>query len=148
MELISAAGITFMLALILLHYNELPTLIPRHYNANGQPDGFGDKSIIFSLPIAAILVYVLLSLALRFPQLTNYPVTKSKENAERQYDNVQLMLRVLKTLIVLIFCYLTYATIQNGLGKMMGLGMLFLPLVILSLLVCITFFIYRGYKVS
>lgn len=52
------------------------------------------------------------------------------------------MIRTLKTLIVVIFGYLTYATIQIGPGKMHGLGTWFKLLVLGT----VGYFICKGFR--
>jgi hypothetical protein len=56
------------------------------------------------------------------------------------------MVRVLKTLAVAIFFYLTFATVQNGLGLMHGLGAWFTPVALFAVIGTIGFFIYKGFK--
>jgi uncharacterized membrane protein len=145
-EIVGLIGIIFTVVFVILSYNDLPDTIPRHYNASGQPDGFSGKSILFTLPAVTIVTYLVMTIGLRFPHIFNYPFEITEENAERQYKNLTLMVRVLKTFTVVIFGYLTYATIQNGLGKMQGLGTWFTPVTLLSVLGTIAYFMYKGFK--
>jgi uncharacterized membrane protein len=145
-ETVGLIGITFTVVLVISSYSDLPDTIPRHYNASGQPDGFSGKSILFVLPAVTIVTYIIMTIALRFPHMFNYPFEITEENAERQYKNQILMVRVLKTFTVIIFGYLTYATIQNGLGKMQGLGTWFTPVTLLSILGTIGYFMYKGFR--
>jgi uncharacterized membrane protein len=127
-------------------YNQLPDTIPRHYNASGEPDGFSAKSILFILPMVAMATYLIMTIGLRFPHIFNYPVEITAKNAERQYRNAILMMRVIKTLIVVMFGYLTYATIQTSLGKMHGLGTWFAPVFLVVMLGAVGFFVYRAFR--
>ena len=146
LELVGLIGIIFIIAFVILSYNDLPDTIPRHYDASGRPDGFSGKSILFTLLAVTIVTYLVLTIGLRFPHMFNYPFQITEENAERQYKNLTLMVRVLKTFMVIIFGYLTYATIENGLGKMQGLGTWFTPVTLLSVLGTIGYFMYNGFK--
>jgi uncharacterized membrane protein len=130
----------------MLSYNHLPDTIPRHYNFVGQPDGYSGKSIIFILPALTIVIYLLMTIGPRFPHIFNYPFQLTDENAERQYRNMTFMIRTLKIIIIVIFGYLTYATIQNGLGKMQGLGTWFTPVTLLLLLGTVVYFTYKGFR--
>lgn len=147
-EIIGLIGIIITVALVISTYNDLPDTLPRHYNANGQPDGFGGKSILFILITVTIVTYFIMTAGLRFPHLFNYPFKITEENAERQYKNMALMIRTIKTFLVMIFGYLTYATIQNGFGKMQGLGTWFTPVTLLIILGTVGYFIYKGFRLQ
>ena len=145
-ELIGLFGIIFVIVFVMTSYNQLPDTIPRHYNATGEPDGFSGKSILFVQPMVTVATYLVLTIGLRFPHIFNYPVEIIAENAERQYRNAILLMRVIKTLIVIMFGYLTYATIQTGLGKMHGLGIWFAPVFLVVILGAVGFFVYRAFR--
>lgn len=144
LETIGVLGLMVTFLLLIRNYKDLPEIMPGHFNAAGQPDGFGGKAILWALPGAALALYILLTIILRYPHSFNYPMEITTGNAERQYRNAVMMMRVLKTILVVVFAYLTYAVIQNGLGKMDGLGILFLPLSLTLVLGTIGLFLYRG----
>lgn len=145
-EFVSASGLILMFAIMLLYYSKLPSTIPQHYNASGEPDAFGNKSTVWILPILAFAVYSILTAALKYSHRFNFPYEITEENAERQYKNSVLMLRILKLIIVFGFCYLTYATVQNGLGEMNGIGVMFLPVFLVMVFGVNAIFIYRGFR--
>ena len=60
-------------ALVINTYKSLPNIIPTHYNGAGLADGFGDKSMIFTLPLVATVLFVGLTILNRFPHIFNYP---------------------------------------------------------------------------
>jgi uncharacterized membrane protein len=148
LEAIALMGVLVTWLLAISNYSALPDTLPRHFNLEGQPDGFGSKSILFILPIVIIAVYAILTVAARFPHSFNYPYAITEENAERQYKNSTLMLRVLKVITVGMFLYLTLATILNGLGYMQGLGPWFVPVTLLSLLGTVGIYLYKGYRLK
>jgi hypothetical protein len=92
------------------------------------------------------VTYIILTVGLRFPHIFNYPFEITEENAERKYRNATQMVRVIKTFLVIIFGYLTYATIKNGLGEMQGLGIWFTPTTLVSVLGTIGYFIYQAFR--
>lgn len=146
LEITGLVGVIFTLVIVMTSYSNLPDTIPTHFNVTGQPDGFSGKSILFTLPAVTIVIYIVLTIGLRFPHMFNYPIEITKENAEQQYKNLTLMVRVIKTYVVMIFGYLTYATIQNGLGEMQGLGTWFTPVTLLIVLGTVGYFIYNGFR--
>jgi uncharacterized membrane protein len=148
LDSIGIVGIILMIVYVIMCYNDLPNTIPKHYTATGQADGFGGRSILLVLPALTIVIFLILTVSLKFPHLFNYPFAVTDENAERQYKNLTLMVRILKTLMVGIFLFLTYATIQNGLGNKDGLGTWFTALALFSVLGTVGFFIYKGFKLQ
>lgn len=145
-EIVGLLGIIITIGFTLTWYNDLPDTIPRHYNVIGQPDGFSGKSMLFTLTAIPIVTYLILTVGLRFPHIFNYPFEIKDENAERQYKNATLMIRVVRIFLVLIFGYLTYATIKNGLGEMRGLGAWFTPVTLTSVLGTVGYFMYQAFK--
>ncbi len=145
LDTVGLLGIILTFTFVILNYNNLPDSLPKHYNLAGQPDGFGGKSILIALPSIAAVTYLIMTIGLRFPHKFNYPFEITDENAEHQYKNMTMMIRVLKTIIVVIFLYLTVATIQNGLGNMNGIGAWFTPVIIITLFGTIGFYSYKGY---
>src|SRR5690349_12679127 len=140
-EIVGFLGIIITVGFMLTWYNDLPDTIARHYNAAGEPDGFGEKSILYMLIGVPLLTYLILTVGLRFPHAFNYPFEITETNAEQQYRNATLMVRVIKTFLVLIFGYLTYATIKTGLGEMQGLASWFTPVTLTSVLGTVGYFI-------
>jgi uncharacterized membrane protein len=123
-------GLSFMIILILIpviYYNQLPERIAVHFNAAGIPDGYGSRSALFILPATGLFVYVLLTVLAGFPHIYNFPVTITPENAEVQYRLATRLLRVLKTVILILFSFISWMTIRTAAGIAGGLGKAFLP---------------------
>jgi len=148
LEAVGFLGMILTWAFLISYYNDLPAKVPRHFNTLGRPDGFDAKSILVGVPVLASVIFLCMSLGLRFPHAFNYFVQITDENAERQYKNLTLMTRILKALLAGLFFYLTYATIQIGLGKMQGLGLWFVPMTAVSLVGTIGYFISKGFKLQ
>jgi uncharacterized membrane protein len=148
LEIVAVVLVALSFLVIIITYDSLPSTIPHHYNKKGEPDGFGDKETIWLLPVLGFCLYVLLTAAGRYPHLFNFPYKITRGNIERQYRNSILMVRVLKTIITFNFFYLTYATVQNGLGKMHGIGAFFLPIFLATIFGTTAIFVYRGYRIK
>jgi len=135
-----------MVALVLTQYANLPSIIPIHFNAIGEVDGYGAKWTILLLTAVAMSVYVLATLSVRYPNLINYPIAITEENHVRQFLNAVKMMRVLKCLSVILFFFLVYGVIQNAYHKSSGIGQYFLPIALFAILGATGYFLYRGYK--
>jgi uncharacterized membrane protein len=130
-DFIAFAFLAALIAIPVINYASLPETIPVHFNAAGQPDGYGGRGTLWMLPATGLFLYILMTIVEQFPQIYNYPVEITEENAERQYRNAVRLIRVLKTLIIIIFSFLSFKTIQTATGTASGLGKAFLPVFLL-----------------
>jgi uncharacterized membrane protein len=124
-------ALLILLGFVYYSYRLLPDTIATHFNARGEPDDYGNKSAIFFLPAMGLFVYGLMTLINRTPHLFNFPVRITPQNAMRQYTLAIRMLRILKLVIILLFFFISRATIVSA-GGSGGLGLWFMP-VFLSL---------------
>lgn len=128
LEILGWIAVFGIWTLTLIHYFDLPEIIPTHYNGIGKVDGFGNKANILTLPIVSTVLFVGMTILNKYPHLFNYPSQITDENALRQYTNATRMIRFLKFTIVLIFGLIVFKTIENVNGNADGLGSWFLPL--------------------
>ncbi|WP_316840729.1 DUF1648 domain-containing protein [Pedobacter gandavensis] len=110
-------GIGFLLLMTLwlcvyVQYAGLSESIPIHFNFSGEADSFGHKSDIYSLPMLATALYILLTVVNNYPHYFNYLTPITPENAHRQYVIATRLLRYLKVLVVVIFATLISITIN------------------------------------
>lgn len=121
----------------LIVYHSLPEVIPTHFVADGQADGFGPKWTLLTLPGVGLLFFIGLSVLGRYPHKFNYPVEVTVANAETLYRSGVQMLRVMKLVLILIFFVMTYQTVQSALainsfitrnGLFIDFALLFIPL--------------------
>jgi hypothetical protein len=132
--------------LIATKYAALPPVISTHYNAAGHADGSGAKATILILPVIATVLFAGMTLLNQFPHIFNYPVKITKENALIQYTNATRMIRYLKLVIVVIFGFIAFQTIQAAGGHADGLGIGFLPLTLGLAFIPLTYFIIKSFK--
>lgn len=129
--------------LVINTYKSLPNIIPTHYNGAGIADGFGDKSMIFTLPLVATVLFVGLTILNRFPHIFNYPTDITANNTLSQYTNATRLIRYLKVNIVVIFGLISCQTIKHENGQTGGLGVWFLPLTLGLIFIPIIYFIIK-----
>ncbi len=135
------AGVLILIGLPTFYYTDLPDLVPKHYNLNGEPDDYSGKGIIWAMPIIGLIIYAGMLLLNKHPNIFNYPKEVTEENAEQLYRIATKMIRLLSTIITWFLAYITYATIQTALGKQNGLGKYF------SILFVIMIFGSIGYSI-
>lgn len=75
-------------------WSSLPSTIPTHFNAAGNPDGWGGKGSIWFLPVLSTFLFILFLFLSRVPHLHNYPMEITEENAEKMYRSSRKLLAV------------------------------------------------------
>jgi uncharacterized membrane protein len=130
-EFIALSFLIILFAIPLIYYNGLPDRIPVHFNASGVPDGYGNRSTLWILPVTGAFMYLLMTVTGAFPQIYNFPVKITPENAVTQYRLATRLIRILKTAIMVMFSFLSYQTIRTATGNAAGLGKAFLPVFLL-----------------
>ena len=98
---------------VIYNYNSLPDIINTHFNAQGKPDGSGEKQYIFGLPGVATFCYIVLTISNRYPNILNYTEEITEENALEVYTKGTKIARILKIIIIGIFGYASWQTISN-----------------------------------
>jgi uncharacterized membrane protein len=119
--------VVFLIVLPIINYSHLPETIPVHFNAAGEADGYGSRTTLWILPVTGLFMWFMFTVLEAFPHIFNYPVKITAENAETQYRLAIRLLRVLKTVILIIFSFISFKTIDTAGGSASGLGKAFLP---------------------
>ena len=119
LEWVGRVVLLAMWTMTALFFVKLPDIIPIHYNAAGDPDGYGAKWTFLILPILATGIYLGLTRLNKSPHLFNYSTDITQENALEHYTRATRMLRFVKVSIVVVFSlvmlltYFTAAAIMN-----------------------------------
>jgi uncharacterized membrane protein len=143
-DFVAFAFLVILIAIPVINYGSLPETIPVHFNASGQPDGYGGRGTLWLLPAIGLFMYLMMTIIEQFPQIYNYPVEITEENAEKQYRNAVRLIRTLKTIILLVFTFLSFKTIETATGKAQGLGKAFLPVFLLITFGVVIFYIVKS----
>lgn len=146
---LEAAGIAMILLLwivTILAYINLPEIIPIHFNGSGVPDNFGTKIHIIILPVLGTVLFGVLAALNKNPQIFNYPVKITAENAVSQYTNATRMLRFLKLAIPMIFTAIIIYTYCSVKGKTGLASKWFLPAILLFTIGPVFYLILKGFS--
>ncbi|RFU63928.1 DUF1648 domain-containing protein [Peribacillus glennii] len=136
-----------MLMYLFLKWASLPNLIPIHFDSAGNPDGWGNKGVIWLLPLLGAVLWISLTILETFPHLYNY-MRLTKENVKVQYKNSRLLVNVLKNEILLIVAYLIWDSVQLASGNEAGLGVWDVTVFSIIVFGSIGFFLIRSYRLS
>jgi len=131
LEFVAFAFLFILITLPLIYLKDLPGSIPVHFNASGQPDDYGSRSSLFLLPVTGIFMYLLMTILEAFPHIYNFPVKITIENAPVQYRIATRLIRILKTVVLVLFSFISFQTIKTATGGAAGLGKAFLPVFLL-----------------
>lgn len=139
LEAIALIAMVSLIGFIAYNYPKLPDIIPTHFNAAGIADDHGERASILFLPAIALFVYILMTVINFFPHTFNFPGKITPQNAMHQYTLATRLIRYLKTVLILLFFYISYTTTRVVFDDAAGLGLWFLPvflvLVILPIIV-------------
>lgn len=133
--------------LLIFNYQTLPDTVPVHFNASGQADDWGNKATIFFLPVLGAVLFSGMTILNKHPYIFNFPVAITEQNAERQYSIATRLIRYLKFVIVLTFLIIEFQIFQTAWGNSEGLGIGFLPFMLILIFVPIIFFIFKSIKI-
>lgn len=99
----------------------LPAQIPTHFDALGNPNGWGPPSTLLLLPVIAAVIYLTITAISRFPVLFNYPVAVTEENRARLEALTLEMIAWLKAEMVCLFAWIQWfilLVVRQGQGRL------------------------------
>lgn len=90
----------------------LPVRIPIHFDAAGNPNGWGSPSSLLELAAVAVVLYLGISLTARFPSAFNFPAQVTAENRPRLEALALDMIAWVKMEMICIFAWIQWFTIK------------------------------------
>ncbi|MEZ4885115.1 MAG: SdpI family protein [Chitinophagales bacterium] len=94
-HLLSIVLLVLPFVLVLFFWNQIPEIIPTHWNIDGEADSFGNKWSILILPFVNIGVFLL---------LWAIPKIDPKKSIEQFSKTYHIMIGILVGLLFLVFC--------------------------------------------
>jgi len=134
LEILAAASLLLIIILPFKYYEQLPNIIPSHFNILGIADSFSSKATIFLLPAIGLILYVSLHILNRYPHKFNYLKDIKPKNAYQQYRYTTKLIRMINTIMILAFTFITYAIILTALDLQSGIPSVFQYVFLASLL--------------
>ena len=119
---------------------------PIHVDATGAVDRTGKASDLIAMPLMALFIFVVLSVAERFPKLINAPKKLSENGKEYLAANGWKVMRELKLCTMALMLYLTYWLFAIAYGKAEGMPLWGFFLAITAMLVVTIRFYYKLYN--
>ena len=148
-KLILVIGCLFVIASffsVIIYYPELPDEIPIHYGLDGIPDDYDEKSSIWSLPVLSLLMFIGLHYLSKINIPYNFAAKSVVKNTAYHRKTHYRFIQILNSIIAFIFFFLTYKTVQIGLGNETDLGNYFIYIVVVGLFTPIVVYIALFYR--
>jgi uncharacterized membrane protein len=130
-EAIAALGVMCSIGVVADFYSRLPATIATHFNAAGVANGFGGKYTLWVLVGVGAWTYGLLSVINFLPVSVNLGGRQLAPAQEKEVWRAALALvGWVKAEMAWIVAYLLFAMSRIGLGRQVGLGAAFLPVLL------------------
>lgn len=147
-EIIAAVLLIILFIYTFISWSSLPETIPVHFDAKGQPDGYGGRITIFFSPLLTLALFILLTVLNRRPDIFNYPVRISPENAEYHYRLATKMLRLLKLSLVIMFGAITWSVVHSARSGNSDYVMWVLPFALIITFIPIIYYFFSVFRQS
>lgn len=105
-------------------YPHLPERIPVHFGLSGEPDGWGGRWMIFLMPVVASAIVA----------LDWYIFTRVEGSPKAPTAAMKLPLHLLMLELTALFAYITWRMSEVAFERAKGLGVWFLPVVVLGIM--------------
>lgn len=126
----------------------LPDRIPTHFDATGNPNGWGSPSMMMLMPVIALSLYLSLTIAARFPAAFHYPIRTTPQLLPRLQSITLDMLALLKAELTCLFAALQWIFIRaarTGEGHMFAA---ILPVVMVVILGTVAWYIFAVVRIA
>ena len=145
LEMASLVLAVFLIVLAVALYRYLPEQIPIHFNAAGEPDGWGGKSFIYALPALGVATMAICSVAAYNYKMVNLPFRLNPACLPQQVTLIGRMTRIISLLSGLLFIALMLMTAAPQWG-MQAVFFPFFLIVIAGMVVVLIIYAVLVYK--
>jgi uncharacterized membrane protein len=115
-------GLILMWYLVLFKYSALPDNIPTHFNLKGEVDAYSSKASVFLLPVVGTILFIGLTILVRYPTQWNYYSKVTPEDAAYHYSWTKTIINYYNFAITLAFSLIIYEIIAVALNNNDGFG--------------------------
>lgn len=150
-KLFEAAGFVCVAAswvIAIAWFSSLPDTIPTHFNFSGEADGFGGPGSLFIIPSINIAMFLGMYFLNKRPDIFNYQVKITEENALRMYTLSTKLIRVLNSTVAFLFLSLEILSIYAASCGATRIGAWVVPSIVIILFLPIVWYIRKTIKQS
>ncbi len=98
-------------------WSGIPWTIATHFNAQGEPDGYGSKWTLLLMIVLLIIMTIGLMVVAKYPKLFNYMVKITDENREIQQTHAIRLLKVLMLEMTVIFGFVQWGIVSSAVNE-------------------------------
>lgn len=95
---------------VVVNWGQIPDQIPTHFTITGQPDAYGGKPMLIFLVVISWVMFILLTISVKFPRMWNFPVEVTDENRDVLFAIARFMMEILKFLTAILMAVIMMAT--------------------------------------
>jgi uncharacterized membrane protein len=144
--LLAGLGVVVSIGVVADLYSRLPARIPTHFNAEGVADGFGARSTLWVLVGVVVWSYGMLSVINFLPVTVNSSKPLTVAQREAVWTDALALVGWIKVEMAWLMAYLLFAMARNGLGRQVGLGAAFAPVLMVVILGTCGFYLAKIFR--
>lgn len=130
--------------LVVYFYNNSPDVVPIHFNLAGEADGYGTRKTMFITPVLCTFLFFMLTEVAKHPEMFNYPVTITPQNAKKQYTIATCLLRSLKIIVILIFGLIDVHTYLTAIQSNTSINGWLMPVIFIILFIPVVYYFIKS----
>jgi uncharacterized membrane protein len=141
-EILAASGNLFAIITLAFHYAELPQKVPKHFDAHGVVNEWGDKSSLWTLVGVACSVYLAMTLFRFLPaKAISLPVPAERRAAAMPVAFA--MVGWMKAEMAWIFAVVTWSLVAVAQGRSKGLSPWFTPALLVTVSGTVAYYFWQ-----
>jgi uncharacterized membrane protein len=145
LELVTLAILVILWGYVLMSYTTLPDIVPSHFNGNGEVNSTAGKGSVWALMAITTVITVGIHILTKYPNIHNYMVNITEENAAYYYKISCRLLRFVNLCTLLVMAYVAYSVITIAMGKKIMLESSFIYIIIgFAVVIPVVLFVYMS----
>jgi uncharacterized membrane protein len=145
-EWIAGLGVVCAVWLVADFYSRMPQRIATHFNAAGVADGLGARSTLWVLIGVTVWSYGMLSIINFLPGTVNLGRRLDPRQEREVWQELLALVGWLKAEMAWMIAYLVFAMVRNGLGRQVGIGGAFAPMLLVVVGGTCTFYLAKVFR--
>lgn len=144
-EIIAAVAVAACGVMPFIYWQQMPDVIPTHFDAGGTADGWGSKNTLLIMPVVVLLMYAGMTLLQRYPHIYNYPFALTEKNVKTMYHLSRTMMIIIKAEMAATFAILQWQTTMVATGNIQSLNHFYVLSIVALMFASSGYMIYLMY---
>ncbi len=150
LEVFSFLLFAIFISFFIIIWKSIPDAVPVHFNIYGEIDKWGSKNSLIFLPTILSIIYIFMTILIKYPHKYNYIVRIDEENALRQYKLARILILSIKSEMLIIFLYVEWIIFSGIFQKKILFQniLFFIVTVIFFVAITIGYYMYKSKKLK